>query len=532
MNFRIRKRHSVLLLLVFALLAVLRQPALHYPVLEQRYPSGLLAHYLRGGYETPQACTLALAELAAQAQAACPECAPAGGSCVPRLSAEQGDQLSVVALRTSTARLRAATVVVYQQGSLDAAAEACRTLAAHALPWAVPVHCSPPGVPRPRPAAALPGASVLLREALTALSCGLASWLACWALLRWQHLHAHLSLDAIAGGPQKFHAVPTPRVGGIPLFAGLLVGAALLVLESPVGERGFLARLVLSSLPAFAGGLVEDLTKRVGVTQRLLLTMAAGAMAAWVVGAVLARLAIPGVDTILKFYPVAVLATVVAVGGLANAFNIIDGYNGLAGGSAVLMLAGLAGLAVKTGDALMLRTIVVCAAPVLGFLAWNWPRGRIFLGDGGAYLLGFLLAELAVLLVIRNPSVSPWCAMMLMAHPVTETLYSIYRRRIRRGHHPGQPDALHLHQLVYQRLVRRGVGSKDPAIKLARNNAVAPYFWIPAAVMALLLQVAWDSSRYPVAATLGYLVCYLVLYQRLASWHAPRLLVQRDRPVG
>jgi UDP-N-acetylmuramyl pentapeptide phosphotransferase/UDP-N-acetylglucosamine-1-phosphate transferase len=313
--------------------------------------------------------------------------------------------------------------------------------------------------------------------------------------------------------------------------AGLLVAGALVGLSSPHGERGFIARLLLAAVPAFAGGLIEDLTKRVGVTQRLLLTMAAGALAAWLVGAVLPRLAIPGIDTLLKFYPVAVLFTIVAVAGLANAFNIIDGYNGLASGSALIVLCGLAGLAVKLGDVLVLQAVGATGAAVLGFFVWNWPRGRVFLGDGGAYLLGFLLAELSVLLVLRNPSASPWCALMLMAHPVTETLFSIWRRKIHRGHHPGQPDALHLHQLVYARLVRRDIGSRDPERKLGRNSRVAAYFWVPGVALALLLQFCWDSSRYPVGATAAYFLAYLWLYRRLTHWRAPGWLIDRLSPA-
>jgi UDP-N-acetylmuramyl pentapeptide phosphotransferase/UDP-N-acetylglucosamine-1-phosphate transferase len=63
-------------------------------------------------------------------------------------------------------------------------------------------------------------------------------------------------------------------------------------------------------------------------------------------------------------------------------------------------------------------------------LIWNYPRGKIFLGDGGAYLLGFWLAELSVLLVVRHPEVSPWFPMLLLVYPIFETLFSMYRSKV------------------------------------------------------------------------------------------------------
>src|SRR5258707_10042434 len=99
----------------------------------------------------------------------------------------------------------------------------------------------------------------------------------------------------------------------------------------------------------------------------------------------------------------------------------------------------------------------------LEFMAWNYPKGKIFLGDGGAYLLGFWLAELAVLLVARNPDVSPWFPLLLLVYPIFETLFSIYRRCFLHGRSSGDADALHFHQLIYKRLARIDVGSKDPA---------------------------------------------------------------------
>ena len=88
-----------------------------------------------------------------------------------------------------------------------------------------------------------------------------------------------------------------------------------------------------------------------------------------------------------------------------------------------------------------------------GFLVWNYPRGKIFAGDGGAYVWGMVIAVACVQLVQRHRVVSPWFPVLLLIYPVWETLFSIYRK-VARGQSPGMADALHFHQLIFRRIVR------------------------------------------------------------------------------
>src|SRR3546814_19260375 len=127
--------------------------------------------------------------------------------------------------------------------------------------------------------------------------------------------------------------------------------------------------------------------------------------------------------------------------------------NGLAGMIATLMALSLALVALQVQDIPIFLISAALASATLGFLVWNFPFGRVFLGDGGAYFLGFMLAELAVQLVVRNPGVSPFYALAAVFYPVFETLFSIWRRRFKRGTQVDQPDALHLHHIFFRRLV-------------------------------------------------------------------------------
>ncbi|HEY6722286.1 MAG TPA: glycosyltransferase, partial [Burkholderiales bacterium] len=265
---------------------------------------------------------------------------------------------------------------------------------------------------------------------------GLASAFACHLIVRYEALHAHWSHDHVEAGPQKFHAQPTPRIGGFGLAVGLFIsGAVLLAKEQFLSDEQF-GYLLLASLPAFLGGITEDVTKNVGVLARLALTMLAAAFGVWLLGAVIPRLDVPGFDPLLKWMPFAIAFSIFAVGGVVNAINIIDGYNGLASGHAVIVLAAMAYVSARVGDGFLLTSALAMIGALLGFLFWNYPKGKIFLGDGGAYLLGFWLAELSVLIVARHPEVSPWFPMLLLVYPIFETLFSMYRRKVVLGLSP------------------------------------------------------------------------------------------------
>ena len=208
-------------------------------------------------------------------------------------------------------------------------------------------------------------------------------------------------------GPQKFHAVAVPRVGGIGIVGGLVAAMALVAVQ--FADAGGIAGLMLlaCATPAFAFGLVEDVTKSVSAGWRLVATAASAALAFWLLDAQVRNTAIPGLDWVVSFGFGALVVTVLAVAGIANSVNIIDGFNGLASMCVVIMLAGLAYVAFQVGDPLIATLALAGIGAVLGFFIWNFPAGLVFLGDGGAYFLGFFVAELSILLLVRNPAVSP-----------------------------------------------------------------------------------------------------------------------------
>jgi UDP-N-acetylmuramyl pentapeptide phosphotransferase/UDP-N-acetylglucosamine-1-phosphate transferase len=329
--------------------------------------------------------------------------------------------------------------------------------------------------------------------------------LAIVATTKW---HGKFSLDS-TDGVQKFHVVPTPRIGGVAIFAGLCIGC----LFSELSLRSLFAPMLVAGLPAFCFGVAEDLTKRVSVRTRLIATMASGTAAWALTGASITHIGIGGIDAALGWLPVSVLFTAFAVGGVANAVNIIDGFNGLASGTVAICLVALGLIAHDCGDVELARLCFMVCAVTVGFFLVNFPFGKLFLGDGGAYLLGFIVAWLAVMLAYRNPTVSVWAPLLACAYPVFETVFTIIRRVWAKSH-PGEPDSHHLHSLIKIAIASRFFAKWRADL---RNASVSPFSWAIAAVPAMLsVRYADQTGALLVAGAFSFLV-YLSIYWYVSS---------------
>jgi UDP-N-acetylmuramyl pentapeptide phosphotransferase/UDP-N-acetylglucosamine-1-phosphate transferase len=354
---------------------------------------------------------------------------------------------------------------------------------------------------------------------ISLLTAFFASFIATLLIIRFKHLHGQFSGDHDLSGPQKFHAESVPRIGGISIAIGLLA-ATLINLQSSIAEP-LKVTLLLCAIPTFAIGLAEDLTKRIGVKTRLLFTALAALMVVYLLDAPITRLDIWGVDYLLGIPLVAIVFTVFAITGLANAYNIIDGFNGLSSMVGIITLLGLAYVGFLFQDTTILSLSLIMVGAILGFFIWNYPRGLIFLGDGGAYLIGFWIAVLSVLLIARHPSISPWFALLINAYPILETLFTIYRRKIHQGKSPGFPDGIHFHTLIYRRILNP-TAVKSKFDLLNANARTAPYLWLLSSFAVVPAILWWQSTPILIAFTLLFTISYVWIYTKIVRFNTPR----------
>jgi UDP-N-acetylmuramyl pentapeptide phosphotransferase/UDP-N-acetylglucosamine-1-phosphate transferase len=349
-----------------------------------------------------------------------------------------------------------------------------------------------------------------LLELNSAVIAFLASFVLCIAVVLTKPWHGVFSMDT-TDGIQKFHSAPTPRIGGIPILLALVIAWV----KSSAETQTLLLPILFAGMPAFLFGIAEDLTKQIGVVQRLLATMASGLLAWFLTDYSLSRLDIWCVDLLMQFTLFSVIFTAFAVGGVANSINIIDGFNGYASLTCTIAFIGLGLIAFQVGDQNLALVSLILAASVWGFFWVNWPFGKLFLGDGGAYFLGYALAWIAVLLIERNASVSAFSALVICILPITEVLFSIFRRKVR-NEHPGKPDNLHFHSLFQRRYVYKWFVKWH---SLARNSLVGILMGFMSLVSAFIANLIYDDTLYCVFTSLLFALGYVAVYARMVRHH-------------
>ena len=365
--------------------------------------------------------------------------------------------------------------------------------------------------------------SVLLAPNLLAIyALGFAvSFGACYAIIRLSGRINSRRSDLSAR--QAMHTTKVPRIAGGALYAGLLVIFANSA-WTPWSYDEF-GIFVLSATPLFAVAFLEDLGVPMSPLRRILAIALSSIIVVATWGVWVRGVDIPGIDAIFTITPIAIAITVIMASGVTNAFNLIDGLNGLAGITGVTTALALSAIAVASGHFHIALSSLLLASLLLGFLAFNFPWGRIFLGDAGAYLIGHILVWLAIGLTNDRPDVTPLAILLIFFWPVADTLLAIWRRKTSRKP-AGQPDRLHFHQLVlrYIEIRHLGRGHRHIANPLA-TTIMLPMIVAPQiAGVAFATSPAWAGASVVVFGALFVTAYQVGLYKaaKIAERKAPR----------
>jgi len=340
-------------------------------------------------------------------------------------------------------------------------------------------------------------------------------------LVRYEHIHTHISGDNDFDAPQKFHNTNISRIGGIAIVFGLLFGGLFRYFSKETGGMEILS-LVIVSLPAFLVGLAEDLTKKAGIKIRFLGICLSALLGGLVFNTWIKSIGLEVLDPIFLVPFVSIAFTIFAVCGLTNAYNIIDGFNGLASMVGILTLLSLSYVGFQVNDSLVFILGMVLIGAILGFFFWNYPKGKIFLGDGGAYLIGFWIALLSILLVTRNNSVSPLYVLLVNAYPVVETLFTIWRRKFHKNKNPSIADDMHLHTLIYRRVVKWDDAEKGGLVSSSANARTSPYIWILASTSIIPATLFWKNNSLLLVFFLMHAFLYIKFFVKIIKFKIPK----------
>ena len=292
--------------------------------------------------------------------------------------------------------------------------------------------------------------------------------------------------------PQRMHFEDIPRAGGIGIFISIVF--ALFYTNN--------ALLLLPLIFIFASGILEDLHNSLSPKLRLFLQVLGASLAIYIFNCVITNIGIE-----IPYY-LGVIFSIFCIVGISNSINIIDGFNGLAGGISLMALLSIIVVSYIVGDSNVFYISLALGGAIAGFLLLNFPYGKIFLGDGGAYLIGFIIAFLLIKLTQEN-NVSAWYGLCIMIYPTFEVIFSIYRKKVLRNIPATSPDSIHFHMLLYKRLVKV-------------NYKTSIFIWILNIPFVFLPILFFNNHLMLIALSIVFIVLYVFIYFGLINFKSKK----------
>ena len=259
-------------------------------------------------------------------------------------------------------------------------------------------------------------------------------------------------LDNLRNSPQTFHKKSVSRLGGVAIFISLFITSYFL---SGDNEEYKMLRLGLaSSLPIFLAGIFDDLKMQISPITRILFMIPTPILFFYLLDIRIESVGINFIDVFLQIEIIGLLFLIFSLIGIINAFNIVDGFNGLLLAYCLSVLLTLILAYESTSGIDWLTYMVALFFATFGVFLFNFPFGNLFLGDAGAYLLGALIPISLIEYTFDN-GFSPWFVLAVLIYPVTEVFTSIVRKVFFRRMSAMQPDGLHFHMLVYKKISKK-----------------------------------------------------------------------------
>ena len=330
--------------------------------------------------------------------------------------------------------------------------------------------------------------------------CVLGITLSCIFISFWKNHEFIQKFSINYEGEQRAHLGEVSRWGGLVIFLSLMIFYHLIDFSNSYKYQ-YLLYLII---PFMLVSIFEDTFNNVSILIRLFfMVFTAFIINIYWIEAFPVIENIPIISYLLEFDVFVILFFTLALVGLMNGANFIDGMNGLAAFFFLGAGCGCLTLAIIANDIEAFMTIIPWLILMVCFLIFNFPFGKLFLGDSGAYLLAILLGTWLIDFFGRHQDISSWNAVLILIYPLLEVIYSAVRK-VFQGKSPFHPDRHHLHIKVYDIVA---TATKKP---LYANNVTTMFlalFWL---APAILLQFVYYSQLgiaiSIILITLSYLV--------------------------
>ena len=324
----------------------------------------------------------------------------------------------------------------------------------------------------------------------------------------WLKLSLKLNINKYVGD-QRAHSQETSRFGGVIIFLGFLLFITISRIFYET-KYLFLEAMVLSSLPIILITIKEDLYQNTSFYIRLI----ASGLAAFAF-LVTTQIALPQIEVfllsdIVHYTPLtSKIFFVICLITLINGMNFIDGLNGLMSFTALVQLGALILVANNQADYEVISLALIPFGLIIIFLVFNFPKGKLFAGDVGAYFMGFYIGIVAIYFFGRHESLSSWIAVAILFYPCMEVIFSFFRKKYFDSTSPFLPDKYHLHSKMYYLLRNVNLTS------LRANNLATVFLFIIWGLPLFISQFFYESTLLNFLFVVTFIIIYLSLYSSL-----------------
>ena len=294
----------------------------------------------------------------------------------------------------------------------------------------------------------------------------------------WKKIFVYFSLKTYQS-KQRLHQDEVPRIAGLMMYIFLTI-AALFSIDSH-----FLNMILISALPIVLIGSKEDLFHNTSPKLRLIMMTISAGLLIYLLPTNLPEIDFPVINQILSIGFIKELFFIFSILVIMNGNNLIDGVNGNLALTNIIQLITVGLLAFMVGDDVIVQLSCLLLLPLIVFTLFNFPFGKIFCGDAGAYFYGFTISSIVLYLFGTHEDLLSWNAILILIYPSIELLFSFIRKMLFENKSVFTADAKHLHSLIFRYLNKQN--SKFT------NNSVVIFYVLPIIAGPLLVYFFYED---------------------------------------
>lgn len=323
----------------------------------------------------------------------------------------------------------------------------------------------------------------------------------CFTISLWNNKSLLNNVLSPYKGDQRVHMGETSRWGGSIIYL-IFIGFYFFIDKNFFLNYKFLFLIIL---PFMILSFIEDTFSNISILIRLFFMLSTALLISifWIESYPVIE-NIPLLSALLEFKGFSFLFFSLALIGLMNGANFIDGMNGLASLTFLGAMCSCIYLSYVLNDSQAFLAIVPFLISILVFLIFNYPYGKIFLGDSGAYLFALLLGTWLIAFFANHDSISAWNAILILFYPIAEVLYSA-TRKLYQSKSPFRPDRQHLHIKVFDMML---LATNKPLFANSATTVFLAIFWIGP---PLVIPFVYASQIAIIFSIFFFILVYLVL---------------------